>query len=67
MKRESTFGYVADCIDNEGMYYCFEAYSDFEEVEDEEFHKLRTNYLNSVRALKRYIKRKVVEEQLEAI
>ena len=26
---------------NEGIDYCFEHYSSFEEIKDEEFHKLR--------------------------
>jgi hypothetical protein len=28
-------------MDNEGIDYCFEHYSSFEEIKDEEFHKLR--------------------------
>jgi hypothetical protein len=35
-------------MDNEGMDYCFEQYSSFDEIEDEEFHKLRKEFLESM-------------------
>ena len=34
-------------MDDEGMEYCFKHYSTFEEIEDEEFHKLREEFLES--------------------
>lgn len=37
---------------NEGIDYCFEHYSSFDEIEDEEFHKLRNEFLES---MKKYV------------
>lgn len=50
-------------MEAEGFHYCFNSYSSFEEIEDEEFHKLRLKYLKSAKKLKKYINNKV--EQLE--
>lgn len=52
---------------NEGMDYCFEQYSSFEEIEDEEFHKLRLEYLESTKKLKSYVENKieVLSEQID--
>lgn len=38
---------VMNIVDNEGFDYAFIHFSDFEDVEDEEFHKLRKEYLNA--------------------
>jgi len=46
---------------NEGMDYCFEHYSQFEEIEDEEFHKLRTEFLESTLKLRSYVENKLSE------
>lgn len=46
----------------EGFHYCFEGYSDFKEIEDEEFHKLRLEYLSSAKSLENYVKEKAKEE-----
>jgi hypothetical protein len=43
----------------EGFDYCFRSYSWFEEIEDEEFHKLRLKYIKSAKKLEKYIKNKV--------
>lgn len=32
-------------IREEGFYYCFKHYSNWEEIEDKEFHKLRKQFL----------------------
>ena len=37
---------------DEGMDYCFEHYSSFEEIEDEECHKLRLEFLEITKKLK---------------
>lgn len=42
-------------IDNEGFDYAFRSYSNFEEVKDEEFHKLRKVYIEAADALEKYI------------
>lgn len=50
-------------MEAEGFHYCFNNYSSFEEIKDEEFHKLRLKYLKSAKKLKKYVNNKV--EQLE--
>ena len=46
-------------MDNEGIDYCFEHYSCFEEIEDEEFHKLRLEFLESMKKIREYVKDKI--------
>ncbi len=48
--------YVHDTIDNEGFHYAFVHYSDFEEIADPEFHRLREEYKKASRALADYLK-----------
>jgi hypothetical protein len=43
-------------MDNEGIDYCFEHYSSFEEIKDEEFHKLRLEFLSSMFKIREYVK-----------
>ena len=50
---------------DEGFHYCFKHLSDFEEIEDEEFHKLRNQYLESAELLEKYIKNKYFEANWE--
>jgi len=52
---------------NEGMDYCFEHYSSFEEIEDEEFHKLRLEFLEITKKLKSYVETKIetLSEQVD--
>lgn len=45
----------------EGFHYCFDGYSSWEDIKDEEFHKLRLNYLKSAKLLQQYIDNKVDE------
>lgn len=49
-------------MDAEGFHYCFQIYSDFEEIEDREFHELRKEYLHISDKLKGYVKNKLDEE-----
>ena len=44
---------------NEGIDYCFEHYSSFDEIEDEEFHKLRNEFLESVKKIRSYVENKI--------
>lgn len=44
---------------NEGFHYCFKSYSTFDEIKDEEFHKLRKQYLKIADKLNNYIENKV--------
>ena len=46
-------------MDNEGLEYCFEHYSSFEEIKDEEFHKLRNELLESMRKIRHYVEHKI--------
>lgn len=46
-------------IRNEGIDYCFEHYSSFEEIKDEEFHKLRLEFLESMKKIREYVKDKI--------
>jgi hypothetical protein len=46
-------------MDNEGIDYCFESYSRFEEIKDEEFHKLRLEFLESMKKIREYVKDKI--------
>lgn len=47
--------YVKDTIDNEGFDYAFVDYSDFSEIEDEKFHKLREAYVKAAEELREYV------------
>jgi hypothetical protein len=46
-------------MDNEGIDYCFEHYSSFEEIKDEEFHKLRLEFLESMKKIREYVNDKI--------
>jgi hypothetical protein len=48
-------------MDDEGFEYCFDGYSHWDEIKDQEFHRLRKQYLNSVEELRNYIDKKVEE------
>jgi hypothetical protein len=54
-------------MENEGMDYCFEHYSSFEEIQDEEFHKLRLEFLEVTKKLKSYVENKIetLSEQID--
>ena len=53
-------------MDEEGFDYCFESYSRWDEIKDEEFHRLRLGFLQSMEDLRNYIDKKVEEgENLE--
>jgi hypothetical protein len=46
-------------MDNEGIDYCFEHYSSFEEIKDEEFHKLRLEFLENMKKIRKYVEDKI--------
>ena len=54
-------------MDNEGMDYCFESYSSWNEIEDEEFHKLRLEFLSSMKKIRSYVENKIetLTEQID--
>lgn len=51
----SSLEYVADTVAWEGFHYAFMCYSDFRDVKDEEFHKLRTAYIEAASNLSKYL------------
>ncbi len=42
-------------MEEEGFDYCFDGYSNWNEIKDEEFHKLRKQYLESKKQLREYV------------
>jgi DNA-directed RNA polymerase subunit F len=48
-------------INAEGIHYCFKHYSKFLEIEDENFHKLKNEFLKSSQELMEYIQNKIDE------
>ena len=54
-------------MNNEGIDYCFEYYSSFKEIEDEEFHKLRQEFLDSMKKIREYVDNKIetLSEQVD--
>lgn len=46
------YKYILETIENEGFDYAFTGFSDFENIKDEEFHKLRKLYLDARKTLK---------------
>jgi hypothetical protein len=61
-EEKEEWGHVYYRMKNEGFYYCFKHYSRFEEIKDEEFHRLKMNYLQSANELEEYISNKNNEE-----
>jgi hypothetical protein len=47
--------YVRQTIDIEGFDYAFVCYSDFDDINDAEFHKLRKDFLQARECLDEYI------------
>lgn len=47
---------------SEGFHYCFESYSNFDEIKDDKFHELRKEYLRISKELEDYVNSKVNEE-----
>ena len=54
-------------MDNDGIDYCFEFYSNFKEIEDERFHELRLRFIQSMCDLRDYVNEKCDEELNEEI
>lgn len=46
-------------MDEEGFDYCFESYSHWEDIKDDEFHRLRLEFLRTMNELRNYIDNKV--------
>ena len=56
MAKRDTLKYVEQCMDSEGLHYCFTRYSYFDTVKDKKFHSLRTKYLEYAELLEKYIR-----------
>ena len=48
-------------MDEEGFDYCFESYSNWDEIKDEEFHRLRLGFLQYMKEIREYVDKKVDE------
>lgn len=48
-------------MEEEGIDYCFEHYSHWEEIKDEEFHRLRLGFLQYMKEIREYVNKKVDE------
>ena len=48
-------------MDAEGFHYCFYSYSQFQDIKDEEFHRLRKAYLEAAEKLEKYVENKIEE------
>lgn len=62
-EEKEEWEYVYIKMIDEGFHYCFKHYSSFEDIKDEEFHRLRINYLQSANDLEEYIKNKYNEDE----
>lgn len=49
-------------IDAEGFAYCFDGYSNWEEIQDQEFHRLRKEFLRTMEELRNYVDNKANQE-----
>ncbi len=63
MKEKRNLVDVRLDVENEGFFYAFKDYSEYKEVEDEEFHRLRINFLNSAKELGEYLRLEPSEYQ----
>jgi len=48
-------------MEDEGIDYCFESYSSWDEIKDEEFHRLRLGFLQYMKEIREYVDKKVDE------
>lgn len=46
---------VRDRVEQEGFHYCFVSYSDFAEIKDAKFHKLRKAFVKASEDLAAYL------------
>ena len=56
MTKQLNLFEVSMTMEAEGFDYCFRSYSQWEEVRDAKFHKLRQAYLDAAEALESYVK-----------
>ena len=46
---------ICSVIDNEGFDYTFTSKTSFKDIKDEEFHKLRNEYIQAQKKLSKYV------------
>jgi hypothetical protein len=49
----------------EGIDYCFERYSNWDEIQDDEFHRLRLGFLQYMKEIREYVNKKIEEEEFK--
>jgi hypothetical protein len=49
----------------EGIDYCFEHYSNWDEIQDDEFHRLRLGFLQYMKEIREYVNKKIEEEEFK--
>lgn len=54
-EEKRTITDVRECVQSEGFEYTLLHYSDFADVDDSEFHRLRRDYIAAQKALAEYI------------
>lgn len=54
-------------MDEEGFDYCFTGYSHWKEIKDDEFHKLRESYLQSMKKLRHYVDNKANQKSINQL
>ena len=57
------FKHIQYRMSEEGFDYCFDGYSSWGDVKNQEFHKLRIDYLKAKKALESFINNKIGEEE----
>ena len=50
-------------MDDEGIGYCFKYYSDFSEIEDEEFHLKREKLLEAMADMENFVQQRITETE----
>lgn len=58
-KLLKSFKKVTNLIENEGLYKTFKGDSHFDDIDDEEFHKLRKYLIQHIDLMDQYIKNKI--------
>lgn len=53
--------YLKSRMNHDGFHYCFKHYSNFDEILNIRFHKLRLAYLKAAEELEKYINEKASE------
>ena len=55
MPDRDTKQYVLEMVDNEGLAYAMIHYSEFKEYKNEEFHRLRRQFVEAYKELSDYL------------